>query len=149
MSDFKKDFDILSKKYGKLFIDILSKNIINMNKSASGKLVKSLKADVKPVANGVVIVINSEKYLEYVDKGRKPGKFPPIAPLVKWCSIRGIPKSSAFAIAQSIFKFGIKPTNVISKSVKKFEDVGGKKIEKDMISLIESEVKKIIKSKKR
>jgi len=140
----KKELQVLYKKYGKDFIKILTNELIVNKKKSSGKLIKSLKADVKPIGENVNIVINSEKYLEYIDKGRAKGKFPPIAPIAKWCTIKGLPKSAAFAIAQNIYKFGIKPTNVISKALKKFTDTETKKIEKDVAPLVEKEVVMLI-----
>lgn len=140
----KKELQVLYKKYGKDFVKILTNELLINKKVASGKLIKSLKSDIKPIGDNVNIVITSQKYLDYIDKGRAKGKFPPIEPLVQWCSIKGLPKTAAYAIAQNIFKFGIKPTNIISKSIKKFTDTEPRKIEKDISPLIEKEVVKMI-----
>jgi len=55
-------------------------------------------------------------YLQWVDKGRRPGTYPPIRAIQRWVQIKGIPKEAAWAIRQNIYKFGIKPTNVIKKT---------------------------------
>ena len=62
------------------------------------------------------MILTSEDYLKYVDKGRKPGSYVPIRALKKWTRFRNIPENAAYAINQKIFRFGIKPTNVIKKT---------------------------------
>lgn len=125
MADIK--FDELKKatdKLGKEYVLELSKQLISANKVASGKLLRSLDYEVVEVLGNLIIRVSSEDYLDFVDKGRKPGKRPPIGPIKKWIDNRKIsPKNKqtkdqlAFAIAKSIGKKGIKPTNVIEKSI--------------------------------
>ena len=62
------------------------------------------------------MVIEGEDYLKYVDEGRKPGKYPNIGELKKWARIKGIPDKAVFPIANSIFRFGIKPTHILQKT---------------------------------
>ncbi len=47
-------------------------------------------------------------------KGRKPGTYPPIKEIAKWCRLKGIDDSAKWPIARSIFKFGIAPTNAFA-----------------------------------
>jgi hypothetical protein len=47
-------------------------------------------------------------YGEFVDKGRRPGKQPPISAIKPWLQIKGIPEKFAFPIARNIGKKGIK-----------------------------------------
>jgi hypothetical protein len=62
----------------------------------------------------LVLLVND--YLTWVDRGRKPGTYPPIQAIQRWVAIKGIPKEAAWAIRRNIFKFGIKPTRVIAKT---------------------------------
>jgi len=113
---------------GQQIIDEIKKNLIKEDKIATGKLIKSLDYRTLKTVEGWTIQILGEKYLEFVDKGRKPGKQPPIAPILKWIQSKPIKfigktdKQAAFLIARSIGKKGIVPTNVINKSVKKILD---------------------------
>lgn len=109
-------------------IDEIKKNLIKEDKIATGKLIKSLDYRTLRTVEGWTIQILGEKYLEFVDKGRKPGKQPPIGPILKWIQAKPIKfvgktdKQMAFIIARSIGKKGIVPTNVINKSIKKVLD---------------------------
>lgn len=109
------------KEFGKDYVKILAQEILRAGKNASGKLIKSLNYKLKKDGEAVLLVIESEKYLEFIDKGRRKGTYPPIKPLLEWTRIKGMNKGAAYAIQKSIFKFGIPPTNIISKVVNRFE----------------------------
>lgn len=115
------DFDDIIKQgiedYGEKLIQILTEELVKADKKASGRLINSLKVDIKPVGEAVYqLLLTSEDYLKYVDKGRKPGSYVPIRALKQWTRYRGIPEEAAYAINHKIFRFGIKPTNVIKKT---------------------------------
>jgi hypothetical protein len=109
--------DLLSQKqtedFAKQWVEALKQNLIKKGKLASGNLVRSLDYRVSEVVNGPFIEIISNEYLQWVDQGRRPGKYPPIRPIANWARIKGIDQKAVFPIARKIFKFGIKPTNVI------------------------------------
>lgn len=79
------------------------------------------------------MVLYSEDYLKFVDKGvsgtqRKyntpfsyRSKKPPISVIKQWTRIKGIPEEAAFPIQNKIFRFGLKPTNVVNKSIREIE----------------------------
>lgn len=46
-------------------------------------------------------------YAIFVDKGRKPGKMPPLQNISDWCDSRGIDNKFAFPIARKIGEQGI------------------------------------------
>jgi hypothetical protein len=139
-------------KLGADYIAELTKQLINANKVATGKLLKSLDYQVIEVLENILIRISSESYLTFVDKGRKPGKMPPISPIKKWISVKKIKgrdsktgrfikqDSLAFLIARSIGKNGIKPTNVIKKSIDNIlrskKELLGKAAAKDVSDLM-------------
>lgn len=123
-SELKKQLDLFGKEY----IKELTKELINADKKATGKLIKSLDYRLVEVVDGYILEILSEDYLKYVDEGRKPGRMPPTRSLDKWVIARRIaPRDKngkflkreqvKFLIARSIGKNGIKPTNVIRKSL--------------------------------
>lgn len=110
------------RKYGEDYVAELIKELKSAGKSASGKLIKSISYELQPLAENLRLVINAESYLQFVDAGRKPGRYPPIQEIAKWASIKGIPQSAVFPIARKIYKFGIKPTRVIQSTIKKMEN---------------------------
>lgn len=107
--------------FGNEYKKILVKNLIRANKKASGKLIQSIDYRIREEANEINIELLSENYLKFVDKGRRPGSYPPIRPLLEWVKIKNLPERYAWGAQQNIFKFGIKPTNVIQKTIKELE----------------------------
>lgn len=80
-------------------------NVLGMN--ATGKWLDSLQVD----ATDGTAVIKGQNYTEFLTKGRKPGKRPPIAPLINWAKAKfGVgekeAKSIAFAVATKIANSG-------------------------------------------
>lgn len=141
-----KQMSKIYEDYGDNIIELLIKEIRAAGKVSSGRLISSLKEDVQGLAGNIKIKISGEDYIVNVDKGRRAGSYPPISELSKWATLNGIPKSAVFAIAKSIFKFGIKPTNIISKTLNKLSQAT-QELEKDMAKQIEkdlaTEIKKI------
>ena len=90
-------------------ISVLQQN----NKIASGNLINSVKYEYQVDINTIKLMLISEDYLEYVDKGRAPGRFAPVDKLREWIRIRGIPEKALYPINYKIFKFGIKPLNFL------------------------------------
>ena len=141
-----KEVAKLYKKYGNDYVAVLIKYLKDSRKKASGRLINSIKSELKTIANEVDILIKGEDYLNFVDKGRRKGKYPPIRDIKAWCRIKGIPQAAAFPIAKSIFRYGVKPTNVIQKTNTFFLNKETKIIEKDFAKLIEKQVVKNINS---
>jgi len=110
---------------GKALIDEIKMRLVQEGKISSGRLLNSLSYNTIQTIEGWTIEILAEKYLEFVDRGRKPGKMPPIGDIQKWViqkPIKFIGKTdsqTAFIIAKSIGKKGIVPTNIIQKSIDK------------------------------
>lgn len=119
MADFDNIIQSGLESLGDDFIYYLTQELIKANKKSSGRLINSLNATTKKVAEGLYeLIIESEDYLKWVDQGRRPGKYVPVRALEDWVRYRGIPKSAIFPINQKIYRFGIKPTFVISKAQK-------------------------------
>ena len=93
--------------------DVLSsmRNILSTNgKIASGNLISSLKYEITFNGTNLDIEFQMPEYVEFVNRGRKPGKMPPISSIQQWTQIKGIPQKAAFPIAKKIAKEGIKAT---------------------------------------
>jgi hypothetical protein len=139
------------KDYVKVLVDLL-KNNKPYPKVASGSLINSINYRLQDTAYGVNLILLANDYLTWVDRGRRPGTYPPIRAIQKWVTIKGIPKEAAWAIRQNIYKFGIKPTRVLAKTrftietnrkyIDKYEksivDTLTKQIEKDWIIVDQS-----------
>lgn len=139
------------KQFGTDYVKLLIVFLKKAHKSSTGALINSVSYKLKEEANQINIIIEAEDYLKYVDQGRKPGKYPPIQAIAKWCNIKGIPQAAAFPIARNIFKFGIKPTNIIQQTikeinsptlVKKYEDEAAANLEIIIVKEIEKNNKK-------
>jgi hypothetical protein len=111
----KKLANEFGKDYVKVMVSLLKTNR-PYPKVASGSLVNSINYRLQETANGINLVLLANDYLKWVDRGRKPGTYPPIQAIQRWVAIKGIPKEAAWAIRTNIFKFGIKPTRVIAKT---------------------------------
>jgi len=91
-------------------------------KNASGKLARSTKFKFRSIPSLITFEIKAQDYWKYVDQGRKPGKMPPEAPILKWISQKGLgnqdDKGLAFLIRRKIAREGIKPTFLFTNSIK-------------------------------
>lgn len=104
------------RRFGDDYIRELIKALRAARKIASGKLENSLDYRLSDDANAVNLIFDAESYFENIDKGRKSGSFPPIQDIARWASIKGISSKAVYPIAQSIYKFGIRPTNILEKT---------------------------------
>jgi len=108
------------------------KSIIELNGSiATGWLIDSIASKVFKDKNDVYSLSFSYLfYGKFVDKGRKPGKMPPIDDIRDWCRIKGIPQSAAYPIAKKIGDKGYKGINFtepIRDDIKVIKDIMGEK----------------------
>ena len=109
------------KEFGKDYVKILTIFLKKNRKVASGALINSINFKLQEKAKEILIILESNDYLEWVDKGRKPGKYPPLRAISEWARLKGISQNAVFPIARKIFKFGIEPTNVIADTIKEIE----------------------------
>lgn len=92
-------------------------NLRQKNKFATGELYESISYEVDPKGG---VTFYYEDYGEYVESGRRPGKMPPVGPLIRWAKIKGLGQfrdkkgrfisneQRGWAIAFGIKKNGIK-----------------------------------------
>jgi hypothetical protein len=126
------------EKFRDLVVAEAKANLQKMGKNSSGKLSNSIKGDVKEMPNSIGVYFEMEPYGNFQDKGvsgkeRKfdtpysyKSKMPPPSAFDKWIVRKGIAPRSAtgkfqsrkglqFAIAKSVFKYGIKPSLFFTK----------------------------------
>ena len=108
--------------FGKEYRDILIKELVRAGKKASSKLIYSVDYRLTNETKEIQMYLDSLDYLEFVDKGRKPGRYPSIKAISNWAKLKGISQDAVFPIARKIYRFGIKPTNVINKTIIKIEN---------------------------
>ena len=139
-------------QYGEMYIAELTKQLLLNNKKASGELIDSLDYKLIDTVDGILIDILASDYLKVVDKGLKPCRFPNVKKIIKWVDVRNIkPKNKKFktnedvgwAIAKSIDRKGIKPTNVLRKA--KASLLANKKALATVVDAAEVDVKDLIK----
>ena len=105
------------EKYGESIVGEMINRLKNLGKKATGNLIDSLDFGVDDTnANNITLYFTAIDYAIYVDKGRRPGKFPPIKSIRDWCKIKRIPVKAAFPIARKISEKGIRPTNFFTVS---------------------------------
>jgi hypothetical protein len=126
------------QKFRDLVVAEAKANLKKMGKDTSGKLSNSIKGEVKEMPNSIGVYFEMEPYGNFQDKGvsgkqRKfdtpysyKSKMPPPSAFDKWIVRKGIaPRSGTgkfqsrkglqFAIAKSVFKYGIKPSLFFTK----------------------------------
>jgi hypothetical protein len=124
--NLKKELEI----FGDAYITELTKQLIQLDKVASGKLIRSLDYEVvERVQNQFELIIKAQDYLKWVDEGRRPGKRPPYKSILSWVQTRNIrftnksgsgflkKEQTAFIISKSIGNKGIKKTDVLKKTL--------------------------------
>ena len=126
----------LMDKYGSEVVAEMITRLQGFGKKASGNLISSLKYVIEQNGEQIELTIEGAPYWQYVDKGRKPGKFVPVSALQKWARLKGIPQSAVYPINLKIYKKGIAPTNFASTTLtrrkSKFEEMVALAYREDM-----------------
>jgi hypothetical protein len=118
-TNLKKQLEIL----GVESIGFITKILVENDKQVTGNLIRSLDFKIIKDIDGLFLQILAAPYFKNVDEGRKPGKMPPTKPIQKWADRKGIKiknmtsQQTAFVIARSIGKKGIKPLNITNKLI--------------------------------
>lgn len=116
-TNIRKQLEIL----GVDSIGFITKILAENDKQVTGNLIRSLDFKIIKSIDGFLLQILAAPYFQNVDKGRRPGKMPPVRPIQKWVERRGIviknysSKQTAFVIARSIGKKGIRPLNIMNQ----------------------------------
>jgi hypothetical protein len=120
---------------GKLAVKLLIEEITKAK--GSTRIVNQIDYRLQDAAQ---IIIEAPQYLEFIDKGRKPGKMPPVQAIANWAQVKGINPKWAWPISVNIMKFGIKPTNVIQKTVNRIETELTQEIETSIATYVEEQI---------
>lgn len=101
-------------------------------KTKTGNLYNSINVEFDKSQNEVVVTMLD--YWQTVNDGRRPGKYVPIKPLMRWIRSKGFNKDTktgkfkkfnikgvAFGISKNIQKFGIAPTYFYDEAFNIFE----------------------------
>jgi len=114
----------------------------------TGELINSLRSELRDTGKGLELFLKSKGYFEIIEKGRKPGKQPPISDLKRWAQRKGLPEKAVFPIAKNIGKFGIKPRPVLKQIINsnKFKE-GYQLIGEAYAKDVRKEIKNIINKK--
>jgi hypothetical protein len=134
-------------------IAFLIKYLVEKGKQDTGNLISGLSFKVIEDTNGLLLqIISKEKYFDVVDEGRKKGaKQPPIKPIQSWVQRKGIvisnysSKQTAFIIARSISKKGIKGIDAKKKMIQNVIDNSETILKYGMVEDINVLLEKIIK----
>lgn len=109
----------VSRRGGTLVIRI-RQDLRAAGKSATGKLISQTRGETTINGNVVLFEGRAPEHYIFIDKGRKAGaKPPPTKPIAAWIKRKGL-DLNAYAVAKSIGKKGIKPTNIYSDNIEKF-----------------------------
>lgn len=120
-SSLKEDLLDLFDELGVEFREIIIRILRERDKVATGELVRSIDYALGEERGKYFIELIAAEHWEYVNFGRLPGTFAPIAPLKKWAVLKGMPESAAYAINWKIKRKGIKPVNFLEMSIKEIE----------------------------
>lgn len=112
-------------------------------KLEDSNLYKEMKVIASNNEGDLVFGIILNDYAEYVDKGRRSGKMPPIEPIINWCKRHGIKyaNSVVYAIRKTIGNEGIRPRPfldvVFEKIDSKWDNEYSDKIFEDIMKIID------------
>lgn len=109
--DWKHLQDVLMR-YGQYFIEQARKNLGKNKSYASGTLGDTMSPVVEINGNSFKVYVSIQTYWDYVENGRRPGKFPPPNRIKEWIRVKPIkPKplkdpveSMSYALQKSIAK---------------------------------------------
>lgn len=157
-------FENLKKElesFGDEYIKELTIQLIQLDKVATGSLLRSLDFEIiEKVEGQFEVIIKALDYLKFIDEGRRPGKQPPLNPILSWVKTRNIRfknkngqgflknEQTAFIIRRSIGQKGIKKTDVLKKTLGNVLNLKNKILKSGMIdieklvsSVIQQEIK--------
>ena len=155
--NLKKELEIFGDEY----IKELTIQLIQLDKVATGSLLRSLDYEIiEKVEGQFEVIIKALDYLKFIDEGRRPGKQPPLNPILSWVKTRNIRfknkngqgflknEQTAFIIRRSIGQKGIKKTDVLKKTLGNVLNLKNKILKSGMIdieklvsSIIQQEIK--------
>jgi len=113
----------LMNRTGELITDKMIDTLISNGSLATGQLARGIAYQVVENEEGTNLQITVPGYGQFVDQGRRPGKMPPVQPIIDWVRVKRIrtpqytTEQMGWAIAKSIAKKGIRPKPFIENSI--------------------------------
>ena len=139
------------QKWAQQVVALAKANLIRGKKIAAGTLYNSVSYTFNP--DTLEIDFFYEDYGEFVESGRRPGRFPPPPAIAKWARIKGLPQfrdkkgryisndSRAFLLGRAIARKGIRPfpffTDAIEDSITQLTSELEANLAKDLDNIIE------------
>jgi len=127
-------------------------DLISAGKEATGKLVNSVRFEIVDTGSIISAIFKAEKHWQFVDKGRRKGKFPPVNAIKKWIRARSISiegatiDQAAFLIGRSIANNDIEPTNIFTDNTEDFTKDVASRIQQFGLADMQSRVAKALKT---
>lgn len=116
------------REYGAAIVEKYREELAARGKNASGALADSVRYIVRQETGAYTVDLSLASYWQYVEYGRRPGKFPPPDKLLEWVRIKPViprplnngklptEKQLAFLIGRKIAREGIAPTPALAAS---------------------------------
>lgn len=87
--DFTNLFNTLNE-YCEKFKELYVENLKNDDRVASDQLINSVKTEVKAGNDTFEVVLQVADYYQWIENGRKAGKFPPVNAILDWIKVNNI-----------------------------------------------------------
>lgn len=71
--------------------EILKRKLVENDNVATGNLLASINTKLEINDSVYEVWLNTLDYLKYIENGRKPGKWPPSEPILKWIRSKRLP----------------------------------------------------------
>lgn len=130
LTNVRKILDEYCDEFGKLY----KAKLIAYNKKATGNLIESVNTTIEISGTTLKVVLHVADYYRWVEEGRKPGKFPPIAKIEKWIKDKPIiprevggklptEKQLAYLIGRKIANEGIEPGKQLKSTIDELNSI--------------------------
>jgi len=135
---------LVLESYGEQTLNTMRNVLISSKKDATGTLIQSLGYTIDYNGDSLDIEFSMVDYGQFVDKGRRPGKQPPISAISNWARIKGISQNAVYPIARKIGRIGIAPTPFFGTSIEAGKEQLLKDLERAMTQDIDTWLQKQI-----
>lgn len=126
---------------GQLMVYEARQGLIKEKRVASKTLINSIDYTIEKDGDNynfsLIIKPPADKYAQYTEIGRPPGKQPPLQAIVNWTRYKGIDSRWAYPIARKIGQVGYKGKPVFAPLLKRFEPIMSKTLEEEIAKEIE------------
>lgn len=133
-------------EYCSEFQRLYKQKLIDDDKFATGNLINSIETEIAINGTTINVVLNVLDYFQWVENGRKPGKFPPIAKIKQWIIDKPIiphendngklptENQLAFLIGRKIATEGIEPGNQLKDTVSELNAIYLEKLKAALVA---------------